>query len=177
MSSKRQTEKRWKKALLEARQQADRGLTCLFRQTKLLIEIFDDAEFRADAGLRDDLQAAEWLDAEFPNAPLKFLEMRAILQAFPEEKDWREQSLQEMFASIKPSKPEGQVQHARMSIKKADYEKACEERDHYKARAKYLDEQVAELEADRDTHRQEIAKLKGRIHELERLVARELAAI
>ncbi len=176
MSSK-QTGRKWKKLLQDAKTQAKRGLTCLYRQTVMLVEIFDDAEFRADCNLRDDHEAANWFDIEFPNSPLKFLEMRAILEAFPKEQEWRKQSLQDMFASIKPGKPAEAAQRTRKGVKLAEYKAACEERDHYKARAKYLDDQVAELETERDSHRQEIAKLTGRIEELERILTKDTALI
>ena len=171
MSSKEQKPgRKWKQLLREAKQLSSKIGVNVYRRTKILIEIFEDAEWRAEVGVRDDLQAAEWLDAEFKGIALKFLQLRAILGEFPQKEQWAEGDLQTMFASVKPAKPAEQTGRTRKAIKLADFDEVCADRDHYKERTAYLDRRIQELEAERDEHRQEIARLQGRIQELERLV-------
>ena len=165
--------RKWKTLLLEARTIDARLTTCLYRRTKLLCEIFDDAEFRAEVGARDDLQAAAWLDAEFKGVALKFLQLRAILAEYPQESHWRDGNLQDMFEAIRPTLPEERPERTRKAVKVVDYKEACSERDHYKTRVKFLDEQLTQLQKEREEHQQEIARLKGRIEELERLFVTE----
>jgi len=162
----------WKTRLLAAKKLDGRIGVCIYRRTKLLAAIFEDSEFRAEVGARDDLEAADWLDAEFKGVALKFLQLRAMLAEFPRESQWADGDLQKMYAAVKPVAATEKTTRTRTSIKVADHEKVCQERDHFQARVTYLEERITELERERADHRQTIAKLQGQVEELERLLDR-----
>lgn len=171
--------KAWKRKLLDAKKQHGRGMVCIYRQTRLLNEVFRDAEFRADVNLRDDLEAADWLDTEVPSeSALGFLQLRSVLEQYPEEKDWEAGKLRAMFASLQPEKPKAdRPTHTRKVIKQAEFKAACDERDHFKLRAEQLERKTIEIERkletydeiyqDRERMKVHITYLEGRIRELE----------
>lgn len=100
MTSQNQTPASWKQHLKEAKAYYQKLTACCWRLAKVLVAIFDDAEFRADVGARDDVDAADWIDAEFPGLPLRFLQLRAVLAAYPTEAALRGADLVELFEVI-----------------------------------------------------------------------------
>jgi len=170
MNSREQTDVReWKTLLLEAKKLTKQIGVFVYRRTKLLVQIFEDAEFRAEVGARDDLEAAGWLDAEFKGTALAFLQLRAILAKYPEEKAWKDGDLQKMFDNVKPETVEGETPRTRTVVKLAEYKRACDDREHYKTRSEYLEERIVELERERAEHRQTIARLQKQLEELTKM--------
>jgi len=158
-SDKTETMKPWKQHLLEARQHYGRLNASLWRWTKAMAAVFDDAEFRADNQLRDDFAAAAWIDQEFPGLPFGFLELRAILTVFPEEKSWRNAKLSDLWdrardtARLADDRPRRTISR----ITKAEHQAVVEERDFWKARAEYLEKENSKLkETIADLRSQEI---------------------
>jgi len=178
MSSNKKNQKTsWKDLLLKAKQLDRRVMANLYERTSLLVRIFDDAEFRADVGARDDHQAADWLDAEMnADVGLNFLQLRAIFLEFPKQHAWQDTTLRELYAQLRPAEPADKPPKKRTAVKLADFKRACEDRDNYRAQVESLNEQVASLKKERDEHRREIAHLLGRIEELEKSSTAALAA-
>ena len=167
----------WKQLLREARAHYQKLTACCWRMTKSLVAMFDDAEFRAEVGARDDHQTADWIDAEFPGLPLRFLQLRAVLAEYPRETDWKGKKLVELFEAIRDS-AEVQERPARTQrrVTLKQFEELGADRDHWKTRAEYLEERTASLERERAEDARTVQRLEGRIEELERLLAREPVA-
>ena len=158
------TTKAWKQQLLKAKLHYSKLATALWRWTKTMLAVFDDSEFRADVDKRDDHDAANWIDAEFPGLPFRFLQLRAIYNAFPQEKDWKSCKITDLWAKAREmaditTEPPKRTQNR---ITQDQYKNVCEERDHWKYRAGYLE--------------REVAKLQARVQELERLLPAEPVA-
>jgi hypothetical protein len=141
---------------------------CCWRITKALVAIFDDAEFRADVGARDDHATADWMDAEFPGLPLRFLQLRAVLAVHPEEAEWKDKKLIELFEAIRDQGNEEKPTRTVRRVTAKDLDEVTGDRDHWKTRASYLEERTANLEAERSEQTKTIHRLEGRIEELER---------
>jgi hypothetical protein len=133
--------KRWKAAWLNVNR-LYKGLRAnLWKLTQLLNEIFNDAEFRADNGLRDDLAAADWIDSKLSELPIGYMELRTILEHYPDKASWEGSKLSKLRDSIKPtarSKP------AKPRAAKQDVAQFKREAEFYKAKAKTLERKVAE---------------------------------
>lgn len=140
-----QAMKHWKAAWLRV-QKLYKGVgASWWSLTKALNDIFDDAEFRADNGLRDDLAAAEWIDSKLPEIPLGYMELRTILKHYPKRADWENTKLSKLRDSIKPVAPESRVKPAK---KRPDIKHLKRERDYYASRARFL---AKELEATKQS--------------------------
>lgn len=133
--------KAWKAAWLNANRCYKGFRANLWRLTTILNSVFDDAEFRADNGLRDDLSAAEWIDSRLPELPIAYLELRTILEYYPDRSSWEGTKLSKLRDSIKPA---SRSRPAKPRGKKGDANRIARERDYYAARAKHLEQQVAE---------------------------------
>ncbi len=179
MSSETKTRKTsWKKLLLQAKKLNTKIGMWIYRRTKILLEIFDDAEFRAEIGLRDDLQAAEWLDKEFKGVALKFLQLRAILNEYPDEKQWMDGDLQTMFNSIKPNKPEiEKPPRTRQSVTLAEYKMVCEQRDHLQYQVNQLELELTTVAAERDRLKKRVVSQATSIRELKATLKGELVPV
>jgi hypothetical protein len=154
--------KHWKAAWLNANR-LYKGLRAnLWKLTQLLNEIFDDAEFRADNGLRDDLAAADWIDSKLPELPIGYMELRTILAYYPDKASWEGTKLSKLRDSIKPtarSKP------AKPRAAKQDVAQFKREAEFYKAKAKTLERKVAEQTVKQETELpKHVAQNPGIVH-------------
>lgn len=165
------TTKAWKQQLLQARSHYAKLSASLWRLTRCLVKIFDDAEFRAETECRDDLHAADWIDAEFPELPFRFLELRAILAEFPQEKQWRDSKLSVLADAIPVLDGEKQERKKPRRVTLKEFEEMKQERDHYKLRCQSLDEQVGELRGRVKEIEEANQRLLGRLEEAEKLAA------
>lgn len=134
------TMKHWKRAWMDA-QKFCKGIGAnLWNLTKAVNEIFDDAEFRADNGLRDDLAAADWIDSRLLHVPFGYMELRLILEHYPNRSDWEKTKIAKLRDSIRqvPSekKPKPPAQ------KKPTVEEVAKERDYYASRARFLEREL-----------------------------------
>ena len=87
MSTKKASEdvRGYRKLLLEASELRAQGGRSAYQRTKLLVQVFKDRDFRAEAGNVDDFRAAEVLDEYVEDLALSFLELRAMYEHFPKE--------------------------------------------------------------------------------------------
>lgn len=116
MISENQSLKPWKVAWLEA-QATCRGLGAhLWSLTQSLNRVFDDAEFRADNNLRDDLAAADWIDSHLPEIPLGYMELRTIIKHYPDKSTWEELKLSRLRDSIRFARSEPKVVRPKAAI-------------------------------------------------------------
>ena len=161
----------YKAALLEVRRLRGKAGRSAYSRAKLLVQVFEDRDFRTDNGNCDDFKAAALLDDYVEDLCLTFLDLRGLLA----RNSWREgrlmkmqqQMLKENNKSIPSGKPrvvvgnlrqklEQQLEEARRAKAVVDSQRVSE-RDQLQAR-------VAELVAEN-------AALKARVEELERLLS------
>lgn len=162
------TETGWKKLLIDAKTHYAKLSTSLYRLTKTLVAIYDDNEFRVTCrGLKEEPH--EWLDKEFPGLPFRFVELKAILESFPTEKDWRDNKLSVLADAIPEAERKESDRRTPRRITMAEYEEVCKERDHFRYRAEYLEKQVAQVTANLTEAQSTITRMEGRLEEVERL--------
>lgn len=188
MSSRRT--KTWKELLTEARGLSGELCDVVYRRTKLLAEIFSDQDWRNDVGLRDDFAAADWLDGEFRDLGLTFMQCRALLEEWPEAKRWKQGDLLGMWEELREKRrvaDEERPKTKRTIVTKQMYADLEDEKEELEVRNRYLERELqsthatveSELEQLRRRNREleeQCATLRGRIQELERLLDRQEAA-
>ena len=90
----------YKQKLLDARALRRKTGGILFDRMRLLCEVFEDRDFRADAGNVDDVRAAEVLDVEVDDTGFDFLQLREILQANPAWEAWEAARLSDLYEAV-----------------------------------------------------------------------------
>lgn len=167
----------YKKKLLHVLDMKSGSLTELHRRVSILVEVFEDADFRADNGT-DDFELAEKLDKYVDDCALKFLELRSVLAAFPSAEAWSGASLRSLYDEATKCAADGVTQvddgptrtvH-RATIKEVrDLESRLKDAE-FSTRT--LTDEVSELRAENRRLVTENARLEGRIVELERALNR-----
>jgi len=148
---------------------------------KLLVEVFEDGQFRADLGGADDVQAAKVLDGYVKDLAITFLESHAVLMRFPDAEDWKSGDLRGMYQTVRDESralrdedENGRKSPRRITI--IEHEKIVAENSELEGRNKYLQSEVNHLRTENASLREQIATLKGRLTELERIAKLEPAA-
>jgi hypothetical protein len=177
----------YKKILEQARSMRSTAVSAIYDRVKLLDEaVFNDADFRADIGNADDFKAGEYLNEFLDDVAYTFLQLRAILTAFPDRAQWEGKSLGELRGATLQQHAEHQPEPAkvtRRTVTIKEHEKAIEEAAKQTARAKHYETMLVEtrqsydelLKENREL-RHQLSVAEGRIVELERLVGRDLQA-
>lgn len=173
----RQTSVGYKKKLIAASELRTQGRAALFQRATLLVEVFEDREFRADNDQFDDLKAAELLDSYLEDTAATFLEVRAILQTFPTLEQWKGKTIRELYESALESSRASSEEKTRATPRRItikQFEGEQQARKEAEAEVRNLKKQITELEASNRKYIRENAQLEGRITELERIARREL---
>jgi len=173
------SETTWKEKIVTARKLRGKTAAIVYDRIVLLDAVFDDADFRNENDF-DDIQAVEHLDAEIGDLAADFLTLRRVLKLSPNKKEWAGRDLRRMIAETleadrESSKSEGPVKTYRRATL-AELDKALEEKELAETRLVIVERRNRELEENNRLLREEVAGLQGRIHELERIVNRDLAA-
>ena len=92
--------KPYKALLIECRRLRLLSRKNLYRRMKILVGVFDDADFRADHGNLDDFKAGDLLNEFIDDCPFDFIDMRRIFNLFPKPKAWREHSIHQLYAKM-----------------------------------------------------------------------------
>ncbi len=162
------TDSDWKKLVLDAKKHYERMATCLWRLTKTLVALYDDEEFRIEAqGLKQEPH--EWIDAEFPHLPFRFLELKAILDAHPSEHEWKDNKLSALADAIPVAERTASERKSPTRITKKEHEEVVADRDHQKYRADFLEKRVGELEQQLAEAKETISRLEGRLEQAQKL--------
>jgi hypothetical protein len=129
-----------------------------YDRVKLAAEqIFEDRDFRADLGNFDDFQAGDFLNPYFEDLCLEFLQLRSMLEFYPERERWAEGKL----ATMRREMLESRGQPEEEAVKR--------ERPRWKEVAADLEKRIKELEAEN-------AALRGQIHDLRKLLSEPAVA-
>jgi len=164
--------KKWKENLARVKNLRREAAALVYDRVKLLVAVYEDPEFLADEGL-DALSAARRLDDELADVCAGFLEMKAVLEFYPERKQWEGRRLDLIVAEVLSAERE---RHAALSeprppvkrVTKAEHAETVKE-------LELVKKSYAELEADNRSLLEEVGRLKYRISELESLLSIEMA--
>ena len=153
--------KGYKKLLLEALELRGQGGKSAYQRTKLLVQVFQNREFRAEAGNVDDFRAAEVLDEYVEDLALRFLELKAMIEHFPKERDWSEGKLRSMYKTVMEagSAPEREIQR-RHKISLQQYAELEEKYKKELARNRQLQKQNAQLKSELDQVQTRLRRLE-----------------
>ncbi len=180
----------YKRLLLECKELGKQGRKGAYALATKLTKVFADDAFRQDIGATDDFAVADALSEYTGDLCLSFLELRTLLEEFPQEEEWAAaKSLAKLYDDacqrISDRKPEDSERTpiTRNRITREAHEKVVEELKDRNARLTFVEKQVAQSTSTIDQLRNENSdlkmeneRLKGRIEELERLVRREFQA-
>lgn len=178
----------YKQKLAEARKLIKTGCLALYDRVSVLIDVFNDREFRVAEGLEDDGKAADYLtEGYLPDTDWDFLNLRALMEFAPNREKWGGGKLKRLYAEMIEARRKANTKEGapivRNRVTKEEYEKVQLGLKHAEARATHLQDRVTEtldlierLRTENRELREENALLKGRIQELERMLTRELAA-
>lgn len=178
----------YKKLLLKAKELMGQAGLLAFDRAKLLTEVFNDRDFRADLGNADDWKAADALNEFCRDLALKFDRLRQLIEHFPDRGQWATGDLEGMLARMIEDKRgeerEANAPAAKVNrIKREEFEAVQQQVAHEQARAKHLESVVSAKREEIQWLREENAELKhklavaeGRLTELERLLDRQQLA-
>lgn len=163
MNSTRKESQTWQKMLAQAREMRGQAGAALYDRMQLLVNVFEDADWRIRNG---NFSEDEWmglLDEEVSDVFLSFGELRDMLIYAPERSQWSDGRLDKLRAEMIESRKRG-----RQAAKDNGESTGG-------ATRKSLKEKYTELETENQRLVRELAKAEGRIEELERIVNGELA--
>ena len=153
-----------------------------YDRVKLLVEVFDDRDWRVHVNALDDLKAGEALDCEVSDLGFEFLQLRAVYQRFPNVTDWQQDLLVTLYQTVldEKTRPERSAVRKRRVITKAEH-KVVEEKAH---RLECQVRQLRPLQSEVESLRERLEQAQQRIYELEaelaaaqeQLAQRELVA-
>lgn len=185
--------KQYKKLLLEARElrtklRAEIGLRT-YQIMAILMQVFNDQDFRADhpsgdGKPADDLKAGQVLDDfVFDDTGLEFLQLRAMLDHYPHQRQWKSGRLQRMYRDMMAARRGSPVRKERPKevLTKAEFEavRRASERQRVmlesankqieaaRENAVVLQSQCDQAEAAIEEAVSEVEKLRRRVRELE----------
>lgn len=175
---------RYKTLLLDARNLRTEAGRNAWKRAKLLTQVFDDREFRAEVGALDDFATAGFLDAEVEDLCVTFLQLREMLRAFPDEAAWTDGKLRTLYERTRKAGLDAEQAEAAVAVKTRrtvtikEFEKAEQQKQEAEAALRHKDREVAkivteldQLRAENQTLRLENASLRGRIEQMERTLA------
>jgi len=161
----------WKEKWSLLSDRASRAMLSAYERTVLMDELFADQDFRAEHGNPDDFVLAEIFEKVNPDLALTFLELRAVLLAFPRRESWSGKSLRMLYTEARalgkatddtPAK-EPQPRATREQIEELETKFRYQTQ-----RAESLANEAVELRGENVKLRATIQRLEGRIFELER---------
>lgn len=182
----------YKKLLIEAKRLVGQAGLAAYDRATLLNKVFEDPAFRADTGAVDDYALGEVLDAYVSDLAVDFMELKNLLDHFPNREAWGTGNLKRMRVEMIAARREAsraereqagetitRTRRTHQEFKELEHEKDVAERQLESSRRdnESLVQEVARLKKEAADLRIENAQLTGRITELERVLKRELAGI
>jgi len=171
---------KYKNLLLDCSELKGNGLAMLHKRATLLVEVFEDQHFRQDIG-GGDFTLAGVLDKYVDDCALTFLQLRTILQVFPDPVKWRTVSLRSLYldamTSLHPPKvkdepAEEDVVDSGPSIVRGQSIPEVSDEQAVLPESPDSGSSIASLRKENKELRLENAKLKRRVHELEEKLKR-----
>lgn len=161
----------YKQKLLAAKQMMGQSGLAIYDRLLLLVEVYNDKDFRTDHGNIDDFKAAEIMDGYFSDLfGLGFLQLRSMLEHYPERKQWETGRLRIMWNDILKTKQAADAKvNERKPVKVAVRERVSA-KDHHE-----IVQQYAQAEAKAETAQREAVAAKTELETLraENIVLKE----
>lgn len=169
----------YKKKLINVSELKASGIERLHERVKLLVEVFEDHDFRTDIN-GDDFAMSAALDKYVDDCALSFLELRSVLQSFPDPDEWKKTSLRQLYAnavsrSSAPNVAGDEPKPERRSVTIKQFDELSDRLKDESCRANSLFVEITELRSENRRLLAENARLEGRIAELERMSDRQMA--
>lgn len=168
----------WKKLLVEAEQLRGQSGISAHRRAKILTSLFHDEDFKAERGL-DDETIVVVLDELVEDLCLTFRELYAMLREFPSVEQWSDGKLASLYESAmeqvkarRAASSEELQPITRRRVTSKEYDRLAGEKQDLEARLNYVSKQHSEAVSEIERLKMENAELKGRISELEKMVAK-----
>lgn len=178
-TTKRNAVAPWKKLLLEAQELRGQAGITAHRRATILVSLFEDQDFRAEACASDDDKVIDMLDGLVEDLCLNFGELKAMLGEFPAADDWADGKLATLYDKAitqirsrqkgdpRPARPRSAYKElaeiAEKSLKDVECQLQISQRQVASAVSR-----LDQLEKENQELKAENAMLKGRIIELER---------
>lgn len=170
----------YKSKLQECLRLRGEGGLSAYRRARLLCDVFEDREFRADLGNADDLKMASALDEYVEDLCLDFLDLRAMVAFAPNESQWMDGRLKRLHAEMlaaqsqatsrgESKKPRKAATVKQLEAAEKRVEELSETARHYRSEVEELRSKLSEATDEIRRLQRENARLEGRISELERL--------
>lgn len=177
MSTKKQG---YKQLLLEAKSMRQSAGSNAYDRAVILMKVFDDREFRADNGNVDDFALADVLDAYCEDLSFGFLDLKALIEHFPQREQWSDGLLRRMYTEMLDAREkvdvgERKVPQRRASLKQleaaerrvVELEAAVQRMPDLEAQNARLQEEVMELREESRRLRASYTRALDRISDLE----------
>lgn len=203
MGSTRRKSQTWQQSLAKAREMRGHAGAALYDRMVLLVNVFEDSDWRLRTGVTDESKWLDMLNEEVSDVFLTFGELRDMLAYAPERAQWTDGRLDKLRAKMiedrraakrKEKEDAGEAGEADKPVRNYVTKEDLATVEHEKAQVeqklmivegehKSLAERVRELEAENRKLRadnlllvRDNARLEGRVAELERMVRGEFAA-
>lgn len=166
----------WKKLISEAESLRGQSGVNAHRRATILVQLYNDVDFRAERNLSDDDAVEEVFDDLVQDLCVSFAELRAMLQEFPDEIYWADGKLSTLYDQAveyiryrRKSSDEDKPTSSRRRITTKEYDSLAGEKQDIEARLKYIEKTYNELVAENQQLRITNATLMGRIEQLEKM--------
>lgn len=176
MAKEKPADEGYKKKLLQCKElRGEAGFTA-YERARLLVDVFDDRDFRADLGNVDDWKAAKALDEYVEDLCIKFLGLRAMLEHFPRKDEWKEGKLATMYQQVVDgrSEPEQTTQERRRATLE-DLERLEQQAKKWKEQADTLKGQLKGVQDELKQRDEKIAQLTRENDDLRAQLSRRAA--
>jgi hypothetical protein len=159
--------RQYKKLLQQVRKLQQSSGHNAYRRATLLNSVYEDPDFRADNEILDNNKLLAILDEYVSDLCLTFSELRMMLNHYPEEYQWKDGKLRDMYNGML-AKTKSDVPPRRRRAKPADpYKEARKVKASMQAVQDQLLARIKTLEAENEALRAQIAELQAKIIELE----------
>jgi hypothetical protein len=168
----------WKKLLTEAEQLRGQAGISAHRRALILTQLYDDVDFRAERGLADDDAVEDVLGELVNDLCLNFAELRAMLHEFPESEAWSDGKLATLYdkAAERIRSRRSAIERdpiTRRRVTSKEYDRLAGEKQDVESRLRYVEGQHTESLTEIQRLRIENAELRGRVSQLETMLAKK----
>jgi hypothetical protein len=161
MKSTEQTQtnsaKTYKSLLLEAKDLRKQGGVNAYKRAVLLKKVYDDQDFRADHETFDDDKLLDILNEYVDDLCTTFLELKLLLDHFPDESQWADGKLYSMLREVM-TEAKAEPQPKSKKKKEDPWQYARKEKARLQAIIDQLMERIKDLEIENKRLRERLEK-------------------
>jgi squalene cyclase len=121
---------KWEVKLHEAREMRKRGAELLFDRVVLLVECYEDEQFRAWCS-ETETNDVDYLDEELSDTAAAFMTLKAVLHQYPTRDEWVKHNIRVLIAQVlqeqaEATKRDGEEKRISWKERALAAEKECE---------------------------------------------------